>query len=491
MAVQDPGSLLNIRAREFPHRAAIVFRKETVDFLTLNCRANRLAHALSDMGVRYGDKAGILIPNSPEFVIAYLAIRKVGGVAVPLDIRLREEDVDELLDFTEAAILLTTPDIKVSQKRPSLMIKGDTITSKGNILDPSEQDMGVDPPSDAEAAYLCTSGSTGGRKVVALTLENLNQFPKIMRAIFETRDDDIYGMLLPMSHVSGPVIIHELIRHGTRLVIFDQLRGRSILQSIEKNGVTVTWGVSPIGNLLVRAAKKRNLNTSKLRVMILMGMEVPLSLVRELTDAFPSTAVVQGYGLTETSGVIAGTLPKDAISHMGSIGRPASCIEIMIMDDKGSALPQGREGEIAVRGPAVMKGYHKNSRATRQRIRDSWLLSGDIGCFDEDGYLYHMGRRDDMIISGGLNLFPAEVEDVIRKLPGVSDVAVAGVPDPKRGQVVKASIVCSPEGSEEEILKLCREALLSHKRPRIVEFCPELPKTSSGKVSRSAIRNRK
>jgi len=136
-----------------------------------------------------------------------------------------------------------------------------------------------------------------------------------------------------------------------------------------------------------------------------------------------------------------------------------------------------------------MKGYYKNSKATRQRIRNGWLLSGDIGCFDEDGYLYHMGRKDDMIISGGLNVFPSEVEDVIRKHPGVSDVAVAGVSNPKRGQVIKALISCSPGVSEEDILKLCREALPSYKRPRIVEFCSELPKTNSGKISRSAIRN--
>lgn len=489
MAVWNPGSLLNISAREFPHRAAIVFREEVVDFCTLNSRANRLAHALSDIAVGYGDKVGILIPNSPEFVVAYLAIQKVGGVAVPFDIRLKEEDVDELLDFTEATAIVTTTGIKVSQKRPSLTIKGDTITSRCKVVDPSEQDMGVDLPSDAEAAYLYTSGSTGRQKVVVLTLENINQFPGIMKDLFGTGDDDVYGMLLPMSHVSGPIAIHELIRHGTKLVIFDQLRGRNILQSIESNGVTVTWGVPPIFKILVRAAKRGNFNTSKLRIMVLMGMEVPLSLMQELTETFPSTAVVQGYGLTETAGVIAGTPPKVAINHLGSIGRPASCVEIKIVDDKGSALPHGEYGEIAIRGPVVMKGYYKNSGATQQRIHDGWLLSGDIGYFDEDGYLYHMGRNDDMIISGGLNIFPAEVEDVIRRLPGVSDVAVVGVTDPERGQVIKALIVRSSEISEEDILRWCRESLPSYKCPRIVQFCSELPRTTTGKISRSAIRD--
>ncbi|OQC72358.1 MAG: Long-chain-fatty-acid--CoA ligase [Deltaproteobacteria bacterium ADurb.Bin002] len=219
-----------------------------------------------------------------------------------------------------------------------------------------------------------------------------------------------------------------------------------------------------------------------------MGMETPVDFMREMSQAFPHTAVVQGYGLTETSGVVIGTPPRDAVRKMQSIGRPVHFMDVRIVDAKGNPLPPKRHGEIVVKGAAVMKGYYRNEAATKERIKDGWLHTGDVGCLDEEGYLYLLGRTDDMIITGGLNVFPGEVEDVIRRHPKVKDVAVVGLPDPGRGTIVKAVIVPSSEITKEEILKFCRLNLSPFKCPRMVEFRDDLPKTSTGKISRGALR---
>jgi len=281
---------------------------------------------------------------------------------------------------------------------------------------------------------------------------------------------------LPMSHVSGPIAIQESVENGTTMVIFDLMtERRGILQSLQENGVSLVWGVMPIFQLLIREAKAREFDARGLRLLIVMGMETPVSFLRELSQAFPHTAVVQGYGLTETTGLVIGTPPADFRRKMDSIGRPAGFMEVRVIGPEGRHLPPKRHGEVVMRGPAVMKGYYRDGAATRERIKDGWLYTGDFGYFDEDGYLYLLGRTDDMIITGGLNVFPCEVEDVIRRHPKVKDVAVVGIPDPRRGAIVKAFVVPSSETTKEEILKYCRANLPGFKCPRTIEFREELP----------------
>jgi len=487
----NPGMLLNEKAKQTPNKTALVFQGEEIDFATLNRRANRLAHALSDFGTGMGDKVGLLMPNSIEFVVAYLAVLKLGGVTVPFDIRMSKEIIQRLLDFTETSIIISSSAVKgfAANKLPILILDGDIISSGEKIIEPPSTDIGMDLPPQSEVTYLYTSGSTGDHKVVVLTLENVNCFPKIVHDLFEL-SDEVFGILLPMSHVTGPVAIHELVENGTKLVIFSQMRGKSILQEIEKYSVSLTWGVPPICGLLLPEARKGRFKTDSVRTMTLMGMEIPLSLMEELTRVFPSAAVVQGYGLTETTGLIMATPAKDAIRKMKSVGLPASTVEIKVVDDNGMALPAGKEGEIIIKGPMVMKGYYKNRDATEKCLKDGWLHGGDMGYLDDEGFLYCLGRKDDMIISSGSNVFPAEVEDVIRKHPGVKDVAVIGVPDEKRGEVIKAVIVSSSKIPREEISGLCRKSLPRYKCPRIIEFRSELPQTGTSKIARSALRKK-
>ena len=487
----DPGRLLNERVEEHPHKVALVAKNERVDFLTLSRRVNRLAHVLCEAGIKRNDKVGILLPNAPEFVVAYLAVQRVGGVAMPLDMKFLQRDCDEMLDFADSPLLITSPSAEVSAsvRRPVVTVEKEQVRFKGEILDPPDSDLGLERSPEDEAACLYTSGSTGQPKLAVLTFENLSCFPRVLRDIYATPPGEVCGMLLPMSHVSGPIAIQELVENGTTLVIFDLMtERRGILRSLQENKVSLVWGVMPIYQLLIHEAKLREFDTRGLRLLAVMGMETPVSFLRELSKVFPHTAVVQGYGLTETTGAVIGTPPAEFRRKMESIGRPASFMEVRVVDPEGRPLPPKQYGDIVMRGPAVMKGYYRDEAATRERIRDGWLYTGDLGYLDEEGYLYLLGRTDDMIITGGLNVFPGEVEDVIRRHPKVKDVAVVGIPDPRRGAIVKAFVVPSSETTKEEILKHCRANLPGFKCPRIIELREELPMTSSGKISRSALR---
>lgn len=490
----NPGWLSNEKAEKFPHKTAVIYKGENLDFLTLNRRANRLAHVLSDLGVREGDKAGILFPNSPEFVVSYLAILKIGGVVVPFDTRVAPEEIHRMLDFVQASCLITLPSVIPCELEDKAVVhvEGETIKIQDRILDPPDSSMGLECDPDKEAVCLSTSGSTGMQKLAVLTLGNLSCFPVVMREIFAATPSAIYGMTLPMSHVSGPIIVQEVFETGTTLALINSLDGKHILQSIEKYGISLIWSVAPIYRLLANAAKKGGFDARSLKTLAVMGMETPLTLLKELSHVFPDTAIVQGYGLTETAGPIIGTLPKDAQRKLGSIGRPASFMEVKVVDDEGGDLPVGQAGEIIVKGPAVMKGYYNDPEATEKRIKNGWLYTGDIARFDEDGYLYMAGRKDDMIITGGLNVFPAEIEDVLSRHPEVKEAAVVGIPDEKRGQIVEAIIVpASDNVSKKEILEFCRENLAGYKCPRSIRFVSELPKTSTGKIPRSSLRTKK
>jgi len=227
---------------------------------------------------------------------------------------------------------------------------------------------------------------------------------------------------------------------------------------------------------------------SCLEFISLMGMSVPKALMEECVRRFTHLDIVQGYGMTETSPLISILPTKDASRKRGSVGLPVSRVEVKIVDEDGNELPPGESGEIIVRGPMVMKGYYKNPEETDEAIREGWLYTGDLGSIDEEGYLYHMGRSKELIITGGLNVYPAEVENALLKHPDVMDVVVIGVPDDLRGEVVKAFVV-PREGSvpsEQDLLKFCRQHLADFKAPRDIVFIKKVPSLGMGKIDKQA-----
>jgi len=300
------------------------------------------------------------------------------------------------------------------------------------------------------------------------------------------------GYMLPMSHVSGTLVCNELVWRGSTLCIFDNLRPDKILHTLQDCAVNWFFSVPPIFDALLRVPHIEAYRLESLRWIAMMGTSDPVVLMERFRKQFPGTTVIQGYGLTETHGPFT-LVPLDAADRKrGSAGLPIPGAQIRIIDEEGRPVPAGEAGEITVRGPMVMKGYHNDPQSTAERVRAGWLYTGDIGRFDEEGFLYHLGRKDDMIIVGGLNVFPAEIENVLKQHPLVYEVAAVGVPDEDRGAEIHAFVVPADSSalSEKELISFCRQRLASYKVPRAVAFRKSLPRTSSGKIARRLLVNR-
>jgi len=342
--------------------------------------------------------------------------------------------------------------------------------------------------ADDDALILYTSGTTGEPKGVVLSYRNLLQYPRVMREFAITDASTIRGCILPMSHIVGPVVCNELAERGYTLVIFDQINPVTLLEGIQKYRVNVFESVPIVFQLLLGVKNLASYDTSSVKTAAMMGTSIPLPLLRAFQSAQPHIKVIQGYGLTETSPLITLVEPGLAEEKIGSIGRAVPGVEIKIVDDNGRERGMDEPGEIITRGPHVMKGYFRRPDATSQRIRNGWLYTGDVGKSSADGYYYHLGRADDMIITGGLNVYPAEVENLIYMFPGVQENIVFAIPDSKRGQVIGAALVARPGAqlNEKELLAFLRANLANFKVPDKIVVRDSLPRTSSGKTIRDA-----
>jgi len=493
------GKVLRKTAARLPEKKAVLFGNRLITFNELDRAADRVAGFLRDQGVEKGDRVGIVFPNIPEFVMVYFGILRLGAVGVPLDIRLKGDELIPILEDAEIRAVFIPEDkfseiqadLKQGECLNTVVISGGEVSGNYNLEAILKAEVlltliDTEVDEEDEALYLYTSGTTGKPKGVVLTFRNLECFPLAFEQVLKIKEDDVMGFILPVSHISGPIICNLMAFCGATLVMFDHLRPDRILKTIDKHSVTWFHGVPPIFQSLLRVPHRERYRLKSLSFVAIMGTSVPIQLMQEFKEIFPTVKVTQGYGLTETSPLIA-LLPLEyAETKLGSIGLPVPDIEIKIMGEDGKEVPKGEVGEIVVKGPMVMKGYHNNPKATRERIREGWLYTGDLGRIDQEGLVYHLGRKDDMIIIGGSNVFPAEVENVLMIHPDILEAGAVGVPDEDRGQIIKAVVVLKPEKflDKKDIIAFCREHLAGFKVPKLVEFRDFLPKTSTGKVSR-------
>jgi acyl-CoA synthetase (AMP-forming)/AMP-acid ligase II len=498
MIVRD---YLEKQAKERPTKPAILFKEEKITFSDLNTLSNRLANRLLKVGVKTGDRVVLLFQNCPEFCVAYFAILKIGAIAVVLDFRLSPAEMEPIFQDAEVSAIITNVGQKVFIDRvlktvPTLQHVIVTGAKNEDIRDwhsyeeiiekESSENISIPLQEEDESLYLYTSGTTGRPKGVVLTNDHLTCFPETSHYAVQTSEQDTYGLVLPVSHLGGPCILNLMVECGMTVCVIDEMKPKKILDAIQNHRITYLPATPSIFQMILNIPHWERYDCSSLRAISMMGTVVPEQLMKEIRERYPHLQTVQGYGATETSPLLTQTHLKDAQQKMASAGKAAPRAELKIIGQDGKEVEIGQIGEIIARWPQIMKGYFKNPEATSKKIKNGWYHTGDLGRFDEHGYLYVLGRADDMFISGGLNVYPSEVETVLLNHPKVQEAAVVGIPDAKRGQVIRAIVVLKhgETATHQEILSFCKERLASFKMPRQLEFKDSLPKSSTGKIAK-------
>lgn len=498
MIVRD---YLEKQAKERPTKPAILFKQEKITFSDLNIFSNRLANRLLRVGVKKGDRVVLLFQNCPEFCVAYFAVLKIGAIAVALDVRLSPAEMEPIFHEAEVSAIITNMRQKGFVHRalktvPSLQhvvvagtdgeAVGDWHSYEEIIRKESSEKISIPLQEEDESLYLYTSGTTGRPKGVVLTNDHLTCFPETVHQAMLISEQDTYGLVLPISHIIGPIVLNLMVECGLSVSVIDEMNPKKILDAIQNHRITCLPGTPSVFQLILNVPHWERYDCSSLRKISMMGTVVPELLMKAIGERYPHLHPIQGYGATETSPLLAMTQLKDARRKMASVGKAAPRVELKIIGRDGKEAEVGQVGEVIARGPQVMKGYLKDPEATAKKIRNGWYYSGDLGRFDEEGYLYILGRADDMIISGGLNVYPSEIETVLLKHPKVQEAAAVGIPDAKRGQVIRAAVVLKhgETATPQEILSFCKERLASFKMPRQLEFRDSLPKLSTGKIDK-------
>ena len=418
MIVRD---LLEKQARERPDKVAILFKEERITFSELDALSNRLANWLLSGGIKKGDRVVLLLQNCPEFCIAYFAILKVGAIAVIFDFRLSPAEMEPVFQEAEVSAIITTVRQKVfidRVKSAGLTLKQVILTGTGDrdagawhsyeeiLKTESPEKISIPLSEQDEALYLYTSGTTGRAKGVILTNDHLTYFPESMHHALSCSDADVFGLVLPMSHIVGPVVLNLVAESGMSASIVDEMTPKKFLDAIQYHKITITAAVPPIFQLILNVPRWERYDCSSLKVAAMMGSVVHEQLMKEFGQRYPHLQTIQGYGATETSPLLTLTHLKDAHRKAASAGKVVPRVELKIIGRDGKELPVGQSGEIVARGPQNMKGYFKDSKATSRKIKEGWYYTGDLGWLDEEGYLYVLGRADDMVITGGLTSTP-------------------------------------------------------------------------------------
>lgn len=510
IALETTGNLatdLRRSAMQYPGKPALIFEGHATTYGELENRTNAIAWQLRSLGIKKSDKVGVLFPNHPEFVSIFFAVLSLGAVVVPINPLLRSEEINHILQDSGARALilhssclkearaalpgLTELEYLVLSDHASTALKTLPHNVTALLLDtahlpPSPIATVQINPSDDLALVVYTSGTTGKPKGAMLTHGNVRAvLPGPLLGHCNIGAEDRWLGMLPLCHVYGlGVIVYTTIATGGTIAIMERFDPVIALETIEREKVTLLPAVPSMYQFMLMEMQRRKFDVSSIRLCF-SGAAALTPEVMDQTEAAFKAPVVEGYALSETA--CGATINRMNARKIGSIGTALDGIEIAIFDDAGSRLPHGADniGEIAIRGNNVMKGYHNQPEATAEVMRDGWFLTGDLGFEDESGYFFIVGRKKEMIIRGGQNIYPREIEDVIMRLHGVREAAVIGIPDKYMGERVKAIVVpaAGAQLTEEQVKEFCTTHLAPYKVPRLVEFRPELlPRNSTGKV---------
>ncbi len=518
-------------ARRFPENPALEFLGKTVSYRELWELARRFAQGLKDLGVRPGDRVAIMLPNSPQFVIAFYGTLLAGGVGVnvnplytPRELRHQLSDagaetlvlLDHLLprfleveretpvkrvvvtgikDFLPFPKNLLYPLKAKRDKLPLGFPKREGFHALAHLLKrPPAEPYPQDPEDLALLQY--TGGTTGISKGAMLTHRNLVANVLQIDAWDPTSREFLgKGVMLgalPFFHVYGmTVAMNYGLFAGYKIVLLPRPEIHAIVEAIEKHGVTHFPGVPTLYVAFNHFPGIEKRRVKSIRICLSGAAPLPVEVAKRFEE-ITGARLIEGYGLSEASPVTHSN-PVLGEVRKGSIGMPLPGVEAKVVDEEGKELPPGEVGELVVKGPNVMKGYWNRPEETAKALKEDWLFTGDLARMDQDGYFYIVDRKKDMIIAGGYNIYPREVEEVLYQHEAVQEAAVVGVPDPYRGETVAAFLVLKPEYrekvSEKDIERFCRENLAAYKVPRIIEFRESLPKSGVGKILRRELRD--
>ena len=500
-------SLLTESAERTPDAPAIRLGDLELTYGELHDRSARLATLLREKGLEPGDRVGVMLPNVPEFPVAYYGVLRAGCVVVPMNVLLKRREIAFYLEDSGAKLLLAwhgfleeardgaaDAGAELVEVEPTAFAAALADLASGAPYPPMEGEKrtGTDVVETAEddtAVILYTSGTTGKPKGAELTHLNLFRNADVSsRTTSEITQGDVVLGALPLFHSFGQTVsMNASLKVGACLTLVPRFDPGEALATMQRDGVTHFYGVPTMYGALLHHPEREGFDTSSLRICITGGASMPVEVLRGFEDAF-GAKVMEGYGLSETSPVACSNHP-DKERKAGSIGTPIEGVEMQIVDEDDNPVAGGEVGEIVIRGHNIMKGYWQRPDATEEAMKGGWFHSGDMARTDEDGYFYIVDRKKDLIIRGGYNVYPREVEEVLYEHPKIREAAVVGVPHDEWGEEIGAAVVLH-EGKElapEEVGAYVKERIAAYKYPRVVWFLDELPKGPTGKILKREI----
>jgi len=486
-------TILTRTASEHPEQIAMKLDDVEVSYALLNEGSARVAGLLAAKGVGPGDRVGLMLPNVPYFALCYYGALRLGAIVVPMNVLLKGREVGYHLRDSGAKALFAWHDFGEAARTGAgeagtevvLVAPGEfeqQVVAAEPIHEVAERDGGD------TAVILYTSGTTGTPKGAELTHDNLRRNADIARGLFDIGPGDVVLGALPLFHSFGQTCaLNACVAGGALLTLLPRFDATKALEILQRDAVTVFEGVPTMYAALLNHPERERYDVSALKVCASGGAALPVEVLRGFDEAF-GCKVLEGYGLSETSPVASFNHP-DRERKPGSIGTPIEGVEMKVVDDDDHDLPPGEVGEIVIRGHNVMKGYWQRPDATAEVMRGGWFHTGDMARVDEDGYFFIVDRKKDLIIRGGYNVYPREVEEVLYEHPAVREAAVVGIPHPQLGEEVGAAVALK-EGAQvtaEQLREYVREQVAAYKYPREIWFVDELPKGPTGKILKREI----
>ena len=483
------------------------YRRE-ITWNVLNEKANRFANLLLERGIQKGDKVGILLMNCLEWLPIYFGILKTGALAVPLNFRYSADEIKYCVELADVDILVFGPEFigRVEEiaddigRGRLLYFVGDGCPGfaedyTSHTANCSSQSPKIDIVDEDDAAIYFSSGTTGFPKAILHNHESLMHAARVEQNHHGQTKDDVFLCIPPLYHTGAKMHWFGSLLTGGKAVLLKGTTPKTILRAVSEEKCTIVWLLVPWAQDLLLAIDNgdvdlKDYDLDQWRLMHIGAQPVPPSLIRHWKEYFPNHKYDTNYGLSESIGPGCVHLGLDNIEKVGAIGKAGFGWETKIIDENGNVVAQGETGELAVKGPGVMTCYYKDEKATAEVLHDGWLYTGDMAMEDEDGFIYLVDRKKDVIISGGENIYPVQIEDFLRTNNKILDVAVIGLPDHRLGEISAAIIELKPgvECTEEEIDEFCKK-LPRYKRPRKLIFA-KVPRNPTGKIEKPKLREK-